>query len=1346
LLGINRIIVLFICLVVLIFTGVWQTIQSESFASLMSNKISRVISRKLDIELKFKKFRLELFPPSTVFQEVSVKRKSSNELIILKARKFGVIFSLSNLFSSDLSIERIEVVDGDLKYLDYSKTKSEQFDLENWVKNFNIRKYFIKYKKDVVEEIPIRLNTLVFKNIYGQINSDDIFLERMRLDVYENVLKLGFNIEDVNIANANFKVTPNSFKLESELSENKFRIIELELLDEINKFNFSGELFNIDGALNVQGTASFIGDLKTVKDNIKSLNDITLEGLGEIQTTFTGSVLDPDLDIDVNVKNLKSDYAQVENVSIKGRKISSILKLDKLLINEKDSSLNLEKPLDLYDLNKKLLLNKEAELKVTNLHTNTVLYIIKDSLDSFKGNITGTINTSWNKSGELNFNITENTILENFRLTGPKNNILNTINKINIGNSLVYLDKKGAVYIDADLSFKNSHLIASGFIKGSNISFETRDSYLDFDEFGPISGTQLHGVGEFNFKIIGDDKDVKFLFDLNMKKFSVLDYNLGNVNGRLELSLESLDLKVREFNGSFGETEYDLGGLLNFGSNSSISLDANIKKTNYADSIKMYNSILGPIKNLPKEELNFIYNADYKIQGNFEKDGVSVSGQLNARNIKYEIEDIDSFKTKFTYEKSKLVLEHVIARKSSGFIEGSFLYDIKNEYIKYNGSMSRIKLKDIELYRILNLGYDGDLNADLTGEGKIDSFNSKTKIVITNAKIKNMQVEDSRLSIHNQGKNIYLNSNLLNNKVVLDSFINLDKSSSKKSELKIISKIPDLKLVLGLLSAHNIDDDSIEGNLDFTLESKFSIYNIERLSTHLLINSFYLKKGLASIKSPANGNIIIENGTIKDWDIIFDNGSTYIKSVGEGKFYKDLKIQNFYQLNANLAEIITPSIQRMSGDIDGRAILFRNNSKYKFQMETFGKNIFAKIKDIPGNFSDINFKAVAVDNNIILESMKGKFGKGDFSSSGSINVKLPLPHFNISTLVKNSQIKLLNKSSMVVSGSGSLTGSSMPYKFTGRYSIDHGEVLEEFSEFSRKSANTFVEERFIPKVKFRTNTDVLHLDLAINTSRPILFKNSMSELYTQGNVSITGSPENLKFLGSLSVVPITSSFRFKGNQFIVSQGSIAFSDFNRKNITEYSFSANSQTNDFNIGLDVSGRNDKFTLNLSSDPYLSEDDIFSLLTLGLTSDMSKELGDKDLQSVTSVGIGSLLADQFKINEGLNSSLGLNLSVLPEFQSEDTSLLEGRNSSSDASTQRLRSATKIKIRKKVNETVDLAVSSTFGGSVEQKQEMNLDINIHRNVSVQGVYEVKTSEDENLSKRSNSVGADVKFRFSF
>jgi translocation and assembly module TamB len=122
------------------------------------------------------------------------------------------------------------------------------------------------------------------------------------------------------------------------------------------------------------------------------------------------------------------------------------------------------------------------------------------------------------------------------------------------------------------------------------------------------------------------------------------------------------------------------------------------------------------------------------------------------------------------------------------------------------------------------------------------------------------------------------------------------------------------------------------------------------------------------------------------------------------------------------------------------------------------------------------------------------------------------------------------------------------------------------------------------------------------------------------------------------------------------------------------------------------------------------------------------------------------NQFKINENINNTIGVNLSVAPEFQEEDSKMVaSGKSAINESGSSKLKSATKIKINKKINNIVDVGVSSTVGGSIEPKQEMNANIKVNNNLSVEGVYEIKPTEDESTTTPT-SLGVDLKYKWSF
>ena len=184
-------------------------------------------------------------------------------------------------------------------------------------------------------------------------------------------------------------------------------------------------------------------------------------------------------------------------------------------------------------------------------------------------------------------------------------------------------------------------------------------------------------------------------------------------------------------------------------------------------------------------------------------------------------------------------------------------------------------------------------------------------------------------------------------------------------------------------------------------------------------------------------------------------------------------------------------------------------------------------------------------------------------------------------------------------------------------------------------------KKYLPEKDVLGNKGFIDLNLSFETASPVLIKNNMVEVYFRGNGQVTGDVLSPEFNTRLETVPNISKFKFKGHDFALSQGYVEIRDRGKNRISDLKFAGAAKINDYDMRLDLSGTISNVNVELSSEPALSKEDLLSLLTLGVTSDMSKNLEAGERRFVTTVGIGTLLVDQLKINEDLNSTLGLSL---------------------------------------------------------------------------------------------------------
>jgi len=307
-----------------------------------------------------------------------------------------------------------------------------------------------------------------------------------------------------------------------------------------------------------------------------------------------------------------------------------------------------------------------------------------------------------------------------------------------------------------------------------------------------------------------------------------------------------------------------------------------------------------------------------------------------------------------------------------------------------------------------------------------------------------------------------------------------------------------------------------------------------------------------------------------------------------------------------------------------------------------------------------------------------------------------------------------------------------------------GEILDEFDEIGKSDKSKF-DRKYIPTNRTNVQKSLINYSIQSEILRSIKVKNSITDLEMNGKIYLFGDLQNPRLNGSVQSSILNSKFVFKGHEFFITYGKIDFISELQDRGPLLNFIAQSTVESYKVKLAVYGHVADMSIDLTSTPALSQQDILSLLTLGITSSDSSKLQEDERSYLTSVGIGSLLADRFKINQGLKSSLGLNFSIAPELTQSGESLLPTQGKTS-TSTSQYKSATKLKVQKKVNDLVDVSVSSTVGSTQGQKQELNVNLNLSQTVSVQGVYEVKSSNEETTQQSPGSLGLDLLFRKTF
>lgn len=1335
----NKVFLFVVSLLIGVIAITWQFIQTERFGALLNKRISSELSKRYGVTASFQRFEIGVFPLATRIVNLELEYED----YYITAGKLGLEFGLRDIFSDDFSIGNVALSDA-IIYLPKFE-KNEEGPVE-WKKFFNI------YEEKLVKKLPFELRGVALRNSIVTTTDFEVQVVEGSVNFFPNLLVSNFSLvfepkifEALNSSELK-NLNLNGASGQIQLSRDNIRFKKLKLMAQNSFVEVTGKFLTNDQLQSVK-LSSFL-DMKKVRKIIPS-DKVNLEliPLGSVSLTglIDGPYNNPKGNFKIKGTNIRSPFYKFGALGAELELSDENLKIINAQGWQRSGYLKVTESLDIYNFAKKEIIYPTAFMEAKDISTNEIFFFLP-KLSRAKAYISGPFRLKITKN-DMTLKTFEGFGLKNFALMGEsEKKILVNPQVFMAAGSNINVQFKGDVNFDTGLTFPGSSLSLKGTVKKEGVDVQMQSgSVVDLKEFGPISGLELEGTGPVEGTIKGPFDDVGFAFNLSPNDFKMLGFSLGQISGMINYSLKDSFLQLIGLNGSYKGLEYQGGGSIDFKSEKeALDMKFKIKKASLKDSSVALKPIFDPLMKYLKHT-SFNYQASISMRGGLKVPLMRVNGKMTASNILIFAEDIESMKGNFSLNQNKLKFTELKFKKVSGSLNGEGEYDLNDGSYSYRGTLANLRVKDIFYYRLLNLGLDGDAYGEFYGVGDRKVFSSRSHVRLTNSSIENVRLNDSILTVYNNKDDLFFTTSAIGGELKGEGYINLSGKKNKKSALSFNLDSPNLRELAGVLGKHNILNQAIRGQIKASLRTDFYIEdfsNVNLVATLDKARFSYPGVRIDRLERPLK--VELENSEFKSWNYKIKGDGFYLESEGSGNLNSKFSLKHKYSLNSSLAELLTENIEKAQGVVEGDHLLVGNIKNLNQFLKLKGDGLSFKARAMPGLFSDFSFFVLLEDNVLVVKKATGTYGNGKIASKGTVKFKFPFPEVDLSVGVEKSRFPILKKSGVVVSGELGLKGKSLPYDLTGALAIIQGEVIDEMNDLASSAINSESYQRFIPVGYLEGNVSFINTDIALNSFSPIQIKNGMIDLGLGGSLKIFGSIFSPKFNGELLIENPENKFLFKGHEFVLSEGLVRFIDGARKESPELRFSGVARINDYDVYINLNGPADNMNVEMTSNPPLSQEDILSLLTLGVTSDVSRNLGDRQRQSVTTLSIGSLIMDQLKINQSLNDSLGVRLSIQPEFIEDENNLLEGRTDDR-AGGNRFRSSTVLKVQKRVSKKVNLSLSSTVGGSVDQSQEMNINYKINKSWSLEGVYEVR-SNDELEQELPDSIGADVKYQWSF
>ncbi|MBL7665532.1 MAG: translocation/assembly module TamB domain-containing protein [Bacteriovoracaceae bacterium] len=1325
---INKVLYVFLLSIAILLFLIWRVIHSQQFAKILVNNTKKHIAAQISPDLDFEKVSLEFFPPGARIHNVKFAYKSKDNLdISVYSASLVFSFNMFDAFNNKISFKEIMLEDGiiDVRY-ESPETESELSFDQMW---------------KTIDDLPVHIKAVRLKNQLVKFNESRVDVNNFKLGIDKKNFDALVDIE--NIYDPNLKIITKESGIDVVKGHLVLNRTELVFGGVSVTHNFS-EAVVYGKIMDVYKNPVPKIDVK-FKVYLPSINYLTDKYIGLV---FKNGFIEASAEIDsgllektkvqAHFTDLDTNYFHATSLDAKVSINNKILTVKDGKLEYRDSKLDQLSDLVLYNFRANKFEDFNASFYAKNINLSNALKSQQDYLDPFKGAIDGFFTFSLDND-RVHFKSLKDMVLKDFKLSvdsdkGEK--ILLSNHKVNLDNA-VFSISKDEFFMTSDLAWGESRMTLKGQTGNSRLRFSTENADIQLSDFGKIAGLDVKGKGKILMSVDGPSDDINLKINGILSNTYFENFLLGTTNNNINLSFKKKEITLNNSSGKVGNSIYYANGSFNYDKNH-LNIEVKTPQTSFQDVKNMYEPIIKHVPYWP-ETSSGLFKIGYVASGPVDLNKIEIKGEVSGNNINVYNETFQKIQTGFSFRKNILELEDITVLKDTGALKGEFTYDNKDSSFEFTSRFNNFKLESFNLIRPFTKGTTGQVSGKLRYR-KSTKPELELKATLENVKVLGEPQEPSQITASYLGGKIEYEAGLFSDEITSSGAL-YPNNPQKTSTFKLSINIQHIKKVLISVFGRYVKDFNLKGKIDSDIWGSFHWNNFEQLSLNAKISEFSIEKDERKILNVKDQNVQIKNGEILQWNIKSEDDQFTLYSIGSGHLNSKYSITASSLFDMELLEILSPSILKSSGLIKAQAKI---SNDYPLNLNLSSPSYSLSYDGLPFTLGDAKIAVKYENNRIVVEEIEAKIGTGSGRVTGIITPALPFPEVKLKYVLDSAHFYFLKRSLFVVSGDGAVEGIKLPYVISGDLQIEKSEINSEFNELSDDKAGTAT-YRYLPVEDAFGAVNLLELNVKTTTMTPIMVKNSQVDLAMVGNMHILGPVTSPKISGHLATTPGRSKFFFKSNEFIVAKGDVFFPTDAVEINPEIDFMASSTITRYKILMRIFGNAKNFKIALSSDPALSQKDIFSLMAFGFTDEQTTQLTGQARSEMSQVGVGSMLLDNLKINQSLKSEFGLKVNVGSVLTNTEASLLQGTSGGTGAGVGRTRSATKIEVQKKLSEALNLSVSSTLGGGVGQRQSMNLNYKINDKYSVEGVYESKAFEQGQEDIIGNSLGVDFKIKWS-
>lgn len=879
-----------------------------------------------------------------------------------------------------------------------------------------------------------------------------------------------------------------------------------------------------------------------------------------------------------------------------------------------------------------------------------------------------------------------------------------------------------ALAYNADLSLGDSVGSSEGvvdFDKGFKISYRTKK--LDFKNIQNLAHLKMQGSASIEGTTEGTTKTATFDMSVNARDFIFEDFNLGNVIANV--SLKKGHLLFENLAGAQNKTQY-LG-----------NLDVDLPQSHISGSFSSPTTELADIATI----LDGFYRFPISLQGsgaakahvegplNFWKLNYTV--ESNFKNVHLGKENFDQLNFNVEATKGNLKTQKVQLFKNASVV--NITGGISSEQVlNLQLEGKNWKLEESNIVAGINSSIYGVLNFSAEIKDTIQNPHVLVKGSVTDNILEDQEIPNSNFTLRTDKRSLSGQVSLFGDKVNGEFQYPYDNGAAPLL-IKMKTNNWNYSSLLALVGGAHLASE-YDSSLTSAIDLRSDSGDLFRSTGKVHVDNLFLKRGSMSLANNGPMDINSENGLINIKNFILKDPQNSIRIVGNNFTTERLNLNVDVQTDLRLLQIFLPFLEDLGGPLAISASMSGRLTKPEFLGTANLTNNYIKLKGFPHPIEKLSAEVSFSQSKILISNIDGQIAGGTLNGEGSVIIKDSKDlQTSIQAHLENVSLNVPDK--VHTTGNADLTfaGHWFPFTLSGVYHVTGGLYEKEIEGDGVSGVKQSV---YLPKVLREAQFEAVLLDLQIILDRSLPVKMSLFDGAVSGSLQVKGPPSNPILAGRITA-DHKSKLIFKDKLFDVQNATVDFTDPTEINPTLF-VTAISRINEYDITLLAQGPAKNLSIKTSSVPPLSDQDIISLIALGVTSTSLDQTAGQQKSVAEQTGFeigGAVLAKPISKTLEKTFGLGLDLAVTSQYDST-------RNIS----------IPKITLSRKLSERFKVSGSRPVGGDVVG-YDVKLEYLLNTNITAVGSYENKSLYENSLLQNTpqeteNVFGLDLEFKREF